>query len=404
MGWFIIYRKLFALLIMPQDGDIPHPRPFSREEKGDSTRDRVETRSHEKKNSRGPLAVTVAQLPEFDEIVDVRSEGEYGEDHIPGAINCPVLDNRERALVGTVYKQSSSFDAKKIGAALVSANIARHLRERFQDRPREWRPLVYCWRGGGRSDAFAHVLTQVGWRAGRLAGGYKAYRRVVVAELETLPPGFKWRVLCGLTGTGKSRLLRELGEAGAQVLDLEALAAHRGSVLGNMPDEPQPSQKMFDSLVWNELSGFDARRPVFVEGESRKIGKLRVADALIDAMWASECVVLDAPIPVRAALLKDEYAHYISEPETLAAQLECLATLHGRETIRDWQQMARERQWDTLVEALLVRHYDPAYSRSTLKHYPALERAPHHTLSDATPAAFQRLARIVLEAEDARVP
>ncbi|MGZ8231217.1 MAG: tRNA 2-selenouridine(34) synthase MnmH [Burkholderiales bacterium] len=348
---------------------------------------------------RGPLAVTVAQLSDFDEVIDVRSEGEYGEDHIPGAINCPVLDDRERALVGTIYKQTSSFDAKKIGAALVSANIARHLQERFHDKPREWRPLIYCWRGGGRSDAFAHVLTQVGWRVGRLEGGYKAYRRVVVAELETLPLHFKWRVLCGLTGTGKSRLLRELGEAGAQVLDLEALAAHRGSVLGNMPDEPQPTQKMFDSLVWKALSGFDARRPVFVEGESRKIGKVRVADALIDAMWKSECVVLDAPIPVRAALLKEEYAHYISDPEALVSQLECLTALHGKEIIRDWQQMARDLRWDALVEALLVRHYDPAYSRSTLKHYPALERAPRHALADASPAAFQRLARVVLEAE-----
>lgn len=387
---------------MPQDGDFPHPRPFSVREKGASTRDRVDRRPHEQNNTRGPFAVTVAQLPDFDEVIDVRSEGEYGDDHIAGAINCPVLDNHERALVGTVYKQSSSFDAKKIGAALVSANIARHLRERFQDKPRNWRPLVYCWRGGGRSDAFAHVLTQVGWRVGRLQGGYKEYRRTVLAELDTLPLAYKWRVLCGLTGTGKSRLLRALGEAGAQVLDLEALAAHRGSVLGNMPDEPQPTQKMFDSLVWKALSGFDARRPVFVEGESRKIGRIRVADALIDSMWASDCVVLDAAISVRIDLLMEEYAHYISEPEALAVQLECLAALHGRETIVDWQQMARARRWNALVEALLVRHYDPAYNRSTLKHYPALARAPHHTLTAASPAAFRRLAQIVLEAEDAR--
>src|SRR5918996_2680688 len=162
------------------------------------------------RKSRGALAVTVAQLNEFDEVIDVRSEGEYGEDHIPGAINCPVLDNSERALVGTIYKQTSSFDAKKIGAALVSANIARHLRERFYDRPRAWRPLVYCWRGGGRNNAFAHVLAQIGWRVGRLDGGYKAYRRSVMSDLESWPRRFDWRVLCGLTGTGKSRLLREL--------------------------------------------------------------------------------------------------------------------------------------------------------------------------------------------------
>ncbi len=347
--------------------------------------------------ARGPLAVTVAQLPEFDELIDVRSEGEYGDDHIPGAINCPVLDNGERALVGTIYKQTSSFDAKKLGASIVSANIARHLRERFQDKPRTWRPLVYCWRGGGRSNALAHVLSQVGWKVGRLDGGYKAYRKVVVADLETLPSAFEWRVLCGLTGTGKSRLLRELHAADAQVLDLEALAAHRGSILGNIPDEPQPTQKMFDSLVWKALTTFDRSRPVFVEGESKKIGRIRVPEALIEAMWASPCIVLDATLPVRSGLLKEEYAHYISVPEALASQLECLTPLHGRETIARWQALSRARDWDTLVAELLVRHYDPAYSRSTLKHYPALETAPRYTLPDASPEAFRALAQTVMQ-------
>lgn len=352
--------------------------------------------------ARAPIPVNVAHLADFDEVIDVRSEGEYGDDHIPGAVNCPVLDDRERALVGTLYKQTSAFDAKKLGAALVSANIARHLRERFHDRPRAWRPLVYCWRGGGRSAALAHVLAQIGWRVGRLEGGYKAYRRAVVADLEALPRRVSWRVVCGLTGTGKSRLLRALAAAGAQVLDLEALAAHRGSVLGNMPDAPQPTQKMFDSLVWKALSEFDERRPVFVESESRKIGRLRVPESLIEAMWASACLVLDAPMPVRVELLKHEYAHYVEEPGLLTAQLDCLAPLHGRETIERWQRMAREGLSDALVEELLVRHYDPAYTRSTLKHYPALARASRYTLNDAGRAAFQQLAATVIAMSEAR--
>lgn len=356
-----------------------------------------EDAQHTEGRSRGPRAVNVAQLAEFDEVIDVRSEGEYDEDHIAGAINCPVLDDAERALVGTVYKQRSSFDAKRLGAALVSANIARHLRERFHDRPRGWRPLVYCWRGGGRSTALAHVLAEVGWRVGRLEGGYKAYRRAVVAELETLPQQFRWRVLCGLTGTGKSRLLRELQAAGAQVLDLEALAAHRGSVLGDMPEAPQPTQKMFDSLLWGKLKALDVTRPVFVEGESRKIGKLRVPEALIDAMWESECVVLDAPVPVRVELLKGEYAHFLAQPQALAQQLDCLVTLHGRDTIARWQDLAHAGQWNALVEELLLRHYDPAYRRSTLKHYPQLARARHLALADANDAAFRALATEVLE-------
>jgi tRNA 2-selenouridine synthase len=342
--------------------------------------------------ARAPLLVTVAQLSEFDEAIDVRSEGEYAEAHIPGALNCPVLGNSERALVGTVYKQTSSFEAKKIGAALVSANIARHLQERFHDRPRDWRPLVYCWRGGGRSAAFAHVFAQIGWRVGLLEGGYKAYRRAVVADLETLPSRISWRVVCGMTGSGKSRLLRALCAKGAQVLDLEALAAHRGSVLGNVPDEPQPPQKMFDSLVWSALSHFDPTRPVFVEAESKKIGRLHVPDALIEAMWASTCIVLEASVAVRVDLLKDEYVHFLTEPELFASQLQCLTPLHGHEKIKRWQSMTPHADANTLVEELLVQHYDPAYSRSMERHYPQLGEAPRYALTEASDAGFDALA------------
>ena len=341
---------------------------------------------------RAPLAVTVAHLTEFDEVIDVRSEGEYGEDHIPGALNCPVLVNSERALVGTVYKQTSSFDAKKIGAALVSANIARHLRERFHDRPRDWRPLVYCWRGGGRSASLAHVFAQIGWRVGMLQGGYKAYRNAVVADLDTLPARISWRVVCGMTGSGKSRLLRALSAKGAQVLDLEALAAHRGSVLGNVPDEPQPPQKMFDSLVWSALAHFDPAQPVFVEAESKKIGRLHVPDALIEAMWASTCIVLEAPVAVRVELLKEEYVHFLTEPALFASQLQCLTPLHGHEKIRRWQSMTPHADANTLVEELLVQHYDPAYTRSMTRHYPQLEHAARHRLTAASDAGFEALA------------
>ncbi|HET9404490.1 MAG TPA: tRNA 2-selenouridine(34) synthase MnmH [Burkholderiales bacterium] len=351
---------------------------------------------------RGPALVTVAQLSEFDEIIDARSEGEFAEDHVPGAINCPVLDNDERARVGTIYKQRSSFEAKKIGAALVSANIARHLQARFLDRPREWRPLVYCWRGGSRSDAFAHVLHQVGWRAGRIDGGYRAYRRAVVDQLVELPGRFRWRVICGLTGAGKSRLLRALQEAGGQTLDLEALAAHRGSVLGNLPGEPQPSQKRFESRVWKALTGFDASRPVYVEAESRKIGALRVPEALIERMWAAECVVLESPVEARVELLKQEYAHFFDQVADLNAKLECLTPLHGHVVIEKWKTLARAGNWSELTADLLVRHYDPAYTRAIVKHYPALDRAPRLSLERADEGEFSALARRFLESESDR--
>ena len=343
--------------------------------------------------------VTVAQLVEFDEVIDVRSEAEFAEDHIPGAINCPVLDNEERIRVGTLYKQASPFEAKKVGAALVSRNIARHIEANLAHRPRNWKPLIYCWRGGTRSGALTSVLQQIGWRANRLAGGYKTYRRAVIDDLAVLPQQFNLRVICGLTGSGKSRLLRALAQAGAQVLDLEALAAHRGSVLGNLPHEPQPSQKMFESLVWDALRKFDRARPVYVESESKKIGNLRTPEALIDAMWASECINLAASTELRVPMLINEYAHFVRDPVALGAQLDCLVQLHGHERIAAWKAMSVAGDTATLVRELLELHYDPAYTRSILKHYPRLEKGLQISVERDDDAEFERLAGICLSGD-----
>ena len=335
-------------------------------------------------------------LSGFDTVIDVRSEDEYAEDHIPGAISCPVLDNAERAEVGTIYKQVSPFDAKKVGAALVAASIGRHLRAHFLDKPRSWKPLVYCWRGGGRSGAMAHVLAEIGWTVGRVSGGYKAYRRAVIAELETLPARLDWRVVCGMTGTGKSRVLRAMAAQGAQVLDLEALAAHRGSVLGTLPDEPQPPQKLFESRIWHALKTLSPGRPVFVESESKKIGQLRVPPALIAAMWQSRCVVIEAPIALRVELLMDEYTHFVGDAAVLNAQLDCLRGLHGGATIHAWQSLARAGHWRELTEDLLVRHYDPAYTRAIDTHYPRLGEASRLRLSGCNEAAVSAVAADIL--------
>src|SRR5918996_464333 len=231
---------------------------------------------------------------QFDTIIDVRSPAEYAEDHIPGAISAPVLDDAERAEVGTLYKQVSPFDAKKAGAALVAKNVSRHIDELFNGKDKAWRPLVYCWRGGKRSGAMAHILREVGWNADTLEGGYKAYRRWVLQELEKIPEKLDFRVIHGPTGSGKSRLLTALRRASAQVLDLEDLAAHRGSVLGNLPDRPQPSQKMFESMLLHKLSDLQPGKPVYVEGESKKIGELQIPEALMSSMRASACILLEA--------------------------------------------------------------------------------------------------------------
>ena len=334
----------------------------------------------------------------FDAVIDARSPAEFEEDHMPGAINLPVLDNEERARIGTLHKQVSAFEAKKAGAALVSRNIARHLETVLADKPRPFRPLVYCWRGGNRSGAFTTVLRAVGWNACQLEGGYKAFRRHVIAELETLPERFDFRVVCGPTGVGKSRFLAALTECGAQVLDLENLAAHMGSVLGAYPDRPQPPQKLFETRVWHTLRGFDPARPVFVESESKKIGNLHTPEHLLLRMRASACVNLDASIPVRVALLKEEYAHFLAEPSALGRQLDCLIPLLGREQIAAWKTQAETGRWDDLVADLLVRHYDPAYQRSLGRNFARALDAPGLTLASIDPEAIHALARGYLAA------
>ncbi len=339
------------------------------------------------------VAMHAALLTAYDAIIDARSPAEYAEDHLPGAISLPVLDDEERARVGTLYKQVSQFAAKKLGAALVARNIGRHLESALADRPRDWRPLVYCWRGGKRSGAFAHVLREVGWDAHTLEGGYKAYRQWVAPRFAEATASLRFRVVHGVTGSGKSRLLRALAVAGAQVLDLEDLAAHRGSVLGHLPDRPQPSQKMFESRLLAVLAGLDPARTVYVEGESKKIGQLQVPEALIGAMRAAECVLLEASATTRVALLMDEYRHFFGDPAALGTQLDCLVQLHGRARVGEWKALAARGAWEELVARLLDEHYDPAYRRSAQRNFARLPQAAVFKVADTGEQSFARLAR-----------
>ncbi|HZX33332.1 MAG TPA: tRNA 2-selenouridine(34) synthase MnmH [Rhodocyclaceae bacterium] len=307
---------------------------------------------------------TVEDLDAFDEIIDVRSPAEFEEDHVPGAISCPVLNNEQRAEVGTIYKQVSPFEAKKIGAAMVSENIGRHIRERFLDRPKNWRPLVYCWRGGMRSGAMVTVLRSVGWNAHQLEGGYKAYRHQVVAQLETLPRQFSYRVLCGPTGSAKTRILQAIGAQGEQALDLETLACHKGSVLGVLPATPQPSQKWFETQLLLRLQSFDPARPVYVEAESRKIGRIQVPEALLETFRAGTCLQVAAPIPARVEFLLGDYDYFLADPEWLKSRLDALRGIQSNETLQHWHGLIDAGRWTELVTELLERHYDPLYQRS----------------------------------------
>ena len=339
---------------------------------------------------------TVAQIGEFDEIIDVRSPSEYAEDHLPGAISAPVLDDAQRAQIGTLHKQASAFDAKKAGAALVAINIARHLQERFADRPKSWHPLIYCWRGGQRSGAMTEIFSRIGWPVAQLAGGYKAYRRHVIDQLASLPGKFELRIVCGTTGSGKSRLLTAMCDAGAQVLDLEDLARHRGSVLGHLPGQPQPAQKMFETLVWQALAGFDPAQPVFVEAESKKVGGLHVPDALMARMRESPCLRVELATPLRVALLKDDYVHFLSDAQWLNQQLDLLIDLHGRARIAEWKALSEAGAWDALVERLLTEHYDPAYLRGMARNFQHYADAAPLPLHGIDPAAMADAARRAL--------
>ena len=347
-------------------------------------------------------AVNVAQLQEFDEIVDVRSPSEYELDHIPGAINCPVLLDEERARVGTIHAHESAFAARKIGAALVARNIAQHLEEVFADKPKKWHPLVYCWRGGQRSASMTSVLRQTGWDARQLDGGYKAYRRHVITDTDHVVARLSLNVVCGLTGSGKSALLRALVDEGAQVLDLERIAEHRGSVLGAMPGSTQPGQKMFESRVWQALRSFDASRGVYVEAESRRIGGLRVPESLMVAMRASPCVTLQASTAVRVQLLLREYQHLVTSPSELTPRLDALVWLHGHKRVAQWNALASANDWESLVRELLEQHYDPAYRKSSVSNYAAMAHAASLTVARGSPDEFAALAQGLIADEAAR--
>lgn len=336
---------------------------------------------------------TVAQLTDFDQIIDVRSPAEFAEDHVPGAINCPVLDDAQRIEVGTLYKQVSPFAARRVGAAYAAEAIGRHIRERFLDRPKHWRPLIMCWRGGQRSGAMVTVLRAVGWDACQLEGGYKAFRAQVMTELTALPRQFPWRVVAGPTGSAKTHLLQAMARHGAQILDLETLACHKGSVLGALPHAAQPGQKKFETLLWQTLRGFTPTKPVWVEAESRKIGRVHLPDPLMDAMRGGEVFAVTAPLEARVHFLLNEYRHFLADPESLKDCLNALRALRGNATIKRWQHWIDQGQFTELVTALLQEHYDPAYHASQARNFAQLDEGHLLKADSLDPRAIDALAR-----------
>lgn len=343
-----------------------------------------------------PATEAISRLATFDTIIDARTEDEHALDHVPGAVNWPTLDNAQRIEIGTMYKQVNPFEAKKRGAALSARNIAAHIEREVIDKPRGWRPLVYCWRGGNRSGALATILGAIGFQVTLIEGGYKAWRAALVEDLERLAPTLRYRVICGPTGSGKTRLLQALAAEGAQVLDLEGLACHRSSVLGHLPGQPQPSQKRFDSLLWASLKGFDPAREVFVESESKKVGNLRVPDALMTAMRASPCIDLQLSDAERVGLLLEDYDFFVQDPGHFCQRLQALVELRGREVVDGWIDRVKAGRTPEVVLDLLLQHYDPMYAASIRRNFVQYGQAGACVLPDRSAASMAQAARALI--------
>ena len=350
-------------------------------------------------------AELAADLAGFDTLIDARSPAEFALDHLPGAVNWPVLDDAQRILVGTLYVQSSALEARKVGAAMAARNIADHLDRWIADKPRDWQPLVYCWRGGQRSGTLAWFLDQIGFRSARLVGGYKGFRAVIRQDLAGWPARFDFHVLAGRTGSGKTRLLQALAGAGAQVLDLEAIACHRGSILGGLPGQPQPTQKLFDSRLWQALRRLQPGQPVYVESESKKIGRLQVPDALIARMHQHSPVLrVEMGDAARIELLLQDYGFFAQDVERFCALLDGLVDMRGRETVGRWQALARAGYWADVFGQMMTEHYDPLYLRSIDRNYAGYGNAPQVVLADGGPASMAAAARQLVSSQGRVAP
>jgi len=303
----------------------------------------------------------------FDTIIDVRSPLEFAEDHIVGAINCPVLSDLERQKVGTIYKKESSFKAKIIGSSLTAKNIAFHIENKFMEKKGSWQPLIYCWRGGQRSKAFSIVLSEVGWRTNQLKGGYKEYRNQVINFLDNIGPKLKITLISGKTGSAKTKILKSIENEGGQILDLEGLANHKGSLLGKIPDLIQPSQKFFESLIFNKIQKLNLKDKIYIEAESSKIGNIHIPKSIWKKMIKSPRIEISANVELRAKFLVSDYDYMCNDPTLINPIIKGLKNRLSKKLFDEWTNLIDRKKWFDLTKSFLENHYDPSYSSNTIK-------------------------------------
>ncbi len=291
--------------------------------------------------------------------IDVRSEDEYQQDHIPGAINLPILNNEERQETGTLYKQVSPQAAREYALQAVGPKLSSMVNQ-IESLTKNGSLIVYCWRGGQRSQAVATVLDLMRIPTKRLRGGYKSYRNLVNLNWQQ-PFPFPVVVLHGLTGVGKTRILKELQALEQQVIDLEGLAGNRGSAFGNIGLAPQPTQKTFESRIWYEMQQFTPDRPVIVECESKRVGRLLVPDNLFAAMRGGRHLLAYDSVPNRIEKIIEDYDP-ASQKEEITGAICRLKERLGKEMVASLIDFVQSGQYKPVVEALLVQYYDPLYT------------------------------------------
>ncbi len=340
------------------------------------------------------LSFAEIEAQTFDSIIDVRSPAEFALDHIDRAINLPVLSNEERALVGTTYKQDNRFKARKIGAALIAKNTAQHLETELFSKNRNWRPLIYCWRGGQRSSAFATILSEIGWRPILLDGGYKSYRKEVSEIMHKKPTKYNFVLISGHTGTAKTKIIQIIKKLSIQTIDLEALANHRGSVFGANPTK-QPSQKLFESFLFYKLKSLNYKKPIILESESNKIGQVAIPSMIWNTMKNAPRIEITAPLHSRARYLTRTYKNLTENQEVLDQKIEFLTNQHGHKKVQEWKNLSKAGKFSTLAAELMFNHYDPRYKNCQKN--PSHIKLPSVHMNTINERSIQRAAKQISE-------